>query len=261
VAAVYPYTGRYLDPEYVYRDAAVTMGQGGAARHLAEQTSEKLTTFLERLDSLLPPDIAICIRESEREHLDLARQAWGRRPFYLYYEYAFWKGWRPYFLTTPLMTRSLYYPEYDDILFGNVSGHGWRELLQLLGVECAWNVNRPGASEFDSAAWHDSAAAEKVPDQRRAFAQRACRFWFGEEAAALIAPAFAENISHHYICFPDEATDRVKLADPVRTMQEQAHAADRAAASLSDSYIDEEFRVGPLLGPYGWLCLIERYWG
>ena len=232
VAVVYPYTGRYLDPEYVYRDASTTMGQGAAARHLAEQTSEKLTAFLQRLDSLLPPDIAICIRESEREHLDLARQAWGRRPFYLYYEYAFWKGWRPYFLTTPLMTRSLYYPNYDDILFGNVSGHGWREMLQLLGVECAWNVNRPGALEFDSAAWHDWGVKDETPDERRAFAQRACRFWFGEETAGLIAPAFAENISHHYICFPDDVIDRAKLADPVRTMQQQVDATGRAAASL-----------------------------
>ena len=232
VAVVYPYTGRYLDPEYVYRDAAATMGQGAAAHHLAEQTSEKLTTFLQRLDSLLPPDIAVCIRESEREHLDLARQAWGRRPFYVYYEYAFWKGWRPYFLTTPLMTQSLYYPDYDDILFGNVSGHGWREMSQLLGVECAWNVNRPGASRFDSVTWHDWGAEGDVSQQRRAFARRACRFWFGDEAAAWIAPTFAENISHHFICFPDEVIDRVKLTDPVHTMQQQVQATDRAAASL-----------------------------
>ncbi|UCF66336.1 MAG: hypothetical protein JSV80_11110, partial [Acidobacteriota bacterium] len=224
--------GRYLDPEYVYRDASTTMGQGAAARRLAERTGEKLTVFLQRLDSLLPLDIAICIRESEREHLDLARQAWGRRPFYLYYEYAFWKGWRPYFLTTPLMTRSLYYPDYDDILFGNVSGHGWREMSQLLGVECAWNVNRPGTLEFDSAAWHDWGADGEVSDRRRAFARRACRFWFGDEAAAWIAPAFAENISHHFICFPDEVIDRVKLTDPARAMQQQAQATDRAVASL-----------------------------
>jgi hypothetical protein len=49
VAVVYPYTGRYLDPDYVYRDAAATMGQGDAARRLAERTSEKLISFIERL--------------------------------------------------------------------------------------------------------------------------------------------------------------------------------------------------------------------
>ena len=232
VAVVYPYTGRYLDPEYIYRDAASAMGQGDAARGVAERATEKLTAFLQRLDSLLPPDIAICIRESERKDLDLARHAWGQRPFYLYYEYAFWKGWRPYFLTTPLMTRSLYYPKYDDILFGNVSGSGWRELTQLLGVECAWNANRPGAMDFDSAAWHDWGIKGQAPAERKAFAQRACRFWFGEQAGPLMAPAFAENISHQYICFPEEVLNQVKLDDPIRTMQEQSQAADRAAASL-----------------------------
>ena len=232
VAVVYPYTGRYLDPEYIYRDAASAMGQGDAARGVAERASENLTSFLQRLDSLLPPDIAICIRESERKHLDLARQAWGRRAFYLYYEYAFWKGWRPYFLTTPLMTRSLYYPDYDDILFGNVSGSGWRELSQLMGVECAWHVDRPGAADFDSAKWHDWGAKADVPSVRQAFAQRACRFWFGEQAGPLIAPVFAENISHQYICFPEEVLDQVKLEDPPRAMREQAAAAGRAAAAL-----------------------------
>jgi len=232
IAVVYPYTGRYLDSEYVYRDAASTMGQGGDAHRLAEQTKKKLTAFLQRLDLLLPPDLGICIRESEPRYVDLARQAWGRRTFYLYFEYAYWKGWRPYFLTTPLMTRSLYYPDYNDILYGNASGRGPRELTQLLGVECAWNVNRPKAMDFDSASWHDWGAVGDVPPERQAFAMRACRFWFGDDAGPLIAPAFAENISHEYICFPEEVLDHVKLDDPVRTMREQEQAAGRAAASL-----------------------------
>lgn len=236
VAVVYPYTGRYLDPEYIYHDAASAMGQGDAARGVAERACEKLTGFLHRLDSLLPPDIAICIRESERRHLDLARNAWGRRPFYLYYEYAFWKGWRPNYLASPLMTRSLYYPEYDDILFGNVSGHGWRELTQLQGVECAWNVNAPGATDFDSAAWHDWDATVEFPQQRRDFAERACRFWFGEQAGPLIAPAFAENISHYYICFPEEVLDQIRLDDPVQTMLDQSQAVGRAARSLDELF-------------------------
>ena len=232
VAVVYPYTGRYLNPEHIYRDAASAMGQGNAARGVAERASEKLTAFLQRLNSLLPPDIAICIRESERKYLDLARHAWGQRPFYLYYEYAFWKGWRPYFLTTPLMTRSLYYPQYDDILFGNVSGSGWRELMQLQGVECAWNVNRPGAMDFNSAKWHDWGAVGDVPSERRIFAERACRFWFGEQAGPLLAPVFAENISHYYICYPQDVLDQVRIDDPVQTMREQSLAAARAAVSL-----------------------------
>ncbi|HIE51516.1 MAG TPA: hypothetical protein EYP85_07125 [Armatimonadetes bacterium] len=232
VAVVYPYTGRYLDPEYIYQQAAATMGEGEPARALAQQTVRKLTDFLQRLNTLLPPDIFVCIRESERRHLALARQVWGRRRFQLYYEYAYWKGWRPYFITTPLWTKSMYYPTHDDILYGNVPVRGWTEVTQLLGAECAWNVNRPGAREFDTRAWHELGTKQAPPPERQTFATRACRFLFGEEAGPLIAPVYAENISHTFIAFPEEVMQRVDIEDPVQTMREQAQATARAAASL-----------------------------
>ena len=232
VAVIYPYTGRYLDPEWVYKSAAASMGEGEATRSVARQTSLKLNQFLARLDTLLPSDIFVCIREGERRHLDLARKAWGKRPFHLYFEYAFWKGWRPYFITTPLWTKSLYYPSHKDILFGNVGGSGWRELTGLLGVECAWNVNRPGAQEFNSQSWLELGTKGAPPPERHHFAERACRFWFGDEAGPLMAPAFAENISHTFIAFPDKVLRRTDIPDPVATMAEQAEATKRAAASL-----------------------------
>ncbi len=232
VAVVYPYTGLYLDPDYIYRQAAATMGEGEPARAMAQQTITKLSKFLRRLNTLLPPDIFVCIRESERRYTDLARQAWGLRCFQQYYEYAYWKGWRPYFVTTPLWTKSLYYPTYDDILFGNVSGRGWNELTQLLGVECAWNVNRPGAGEFEGQRWREIGTKQPPPAERKTFAERACRFWFGDEAGPLIAPAFAENISRMFIAFPDKVLRYTAIEDPVQTMLEQAEAASRAAASL-----------------------------
>jgi len=230
VAVVYPYTGRYLDPEYVYQQAASTMGEGTPARDLANKTVDRLTDFIHRLDTLLPPDIFVCIRESERRHLDLVRQAWGDRRFQLYYEYAYWKGWRPYFTTTPLWTKSMHYPSHDDILFGPLGT--WSEMTQLLGAECAWNVNRPGTGAFDSQAWHEIGTKRPPPPERATFAQRACRFWFGEEAGPLMAPVFAENISQYFIAFPDDVLARTSIADPVKTMQEQAEAASRAAESL-----------------------------
>ena len=232
VAVVYPYTGRYLDPDYVYDAAAGTMGEGEPARRVAQDTVRSLTDFIQRLDALLPSDIFVCIRESERRHLELARQAWGERPFQLYYEYAYWKGWRPYFVTTPLWTKSMYYPSHDDILFGPQGA--WTELTQLLGVECAWNVNRPGSRDFDSQAWRQIGTEQAPPPERETFAQRACRFWFGEEAGPLFAPAFAENLSHTFIAFPEEVMRQTPIDDPVKTMTEQAEAASRAAASLDE---------------------------
>lgn len=243
LAVVYPYTGRYLDPEWVYDQAAATMGSGAPARRLAESTMEKLTRFLRRLDSLLPQDIYVCIRESERRHLDLARAAWGKRPFYVYYEYAFWKGWRPYFITTPLWTKSLYYPEYDDILFSPLGA--WSEMTQLLGVECSWHVNRPGSADFDSQRWRDMGTALAPPAERESFALRGSRFLFGDTAGPMIAPVYAENISYMFIAQPDEVMKRLRIADPAKTMAEQAEAAGRAAESLDRLW--ERHQASPVL--------------
>jgi len=245
VAVVYPYTGRYLDPEYVYQQASATMGEGAAARKLAQDTAGSLTGFVRRLDTLLPPDVFVCIRESERRHLDLARQAWGDRRFQLYYEYAYWKGWRPYFTTTPLWTKSMYYASHDDIMFGPVGT--WCELTQLLGAECAWNVSRPGAGAFESGTWRELGTKRPPPPERAEFARRACRFWFGEEAGPLMAPVFAENISHQFIAFPDDVLARTPIDDPIGTMAEQAQAATRAAASL-DQLWDLQQRSQVLTG-------------
>ena len=230
VAVVYPYTGRYLDADYVYEAAAGAMGEGEPARKVAQDTVRDLTGFIERLDALLPPDIFVCIRESERRHLDLARAAWRKRPFQLYYEYAYWKGWRPYFITTPLWAKSMRYGSHDDIIFGPQGA--WTEMTQLLGAECAWNVDRPGSRDFDARAWREIGTKQASPPERASFALRACRFWFGEEAGPLFAPAFAENISHTFIAFPDEVMRLTSIDDPVKAMSEQAEAASRDRKSV-----------------------------
>ncbi|NOY79913.1 MAG: hypothetical protein GXP31_02795, partial [Kiritimatiellaeota bacterium] len=245
---VYPYTGRYLDPNYIFNSAVSSLGDQTAARNLADRTARSLRDFLMRLNTLLAPDIRVCLRESERRDFQLARNAWGRRDFYTYFEYAYWKGWRPYFVTTPLFTKSLFDPAHrTDILFGNVSGGGWREMTQLLGVECAWNVNRPGAREFDSRIWHDLGTRVPPPPERRRFARRACRFWFGEKAGKLLAPVYAENISWQFIAFPDRAQKYLDLPDPAATMADQAGATARAAKSL-DTFLAAQNKEKLLTG-------------
>ncbi|HID05587.1 MAG TPA: hypothetical protein EYP10_00410, partial [Armatimonadetes bacterium] len=71
---------------------------------------------------------------------------------------------------------------------------------------------------------------------RRTFALRACRFMFGDEIGHLIAPAYAENISHTFICFPEQVMRHIKIDDPVQTMREQAQATARALESLERAW-------------------------
>lgn len=232
VTVVYPYSPEHLDIDLVYEDAAKEMGPGEATRAVAEKRTGELTEFVRRLDSLLPADIFVTVREAERAEFDLMRQAWGKRRFHSYFEYAYWKGWKPYFTTTPLWTKSLYYPDYDDIIYGSMGGYGWRELTELLGAECAWNVNRPGSTAFSERAWKELGTRMSPPPERAQFALRASRFWFGEEIGPLIAPVFAENISHAYIADPELILERTDIADPLATMIGQAEATQRAATSL-----------------------------
>lgn len=258
IAVVYPYTGRYLDSDYVYGSAAASMGEGKAARQVAEQSVRKLTRFLTRLNKLLRPDIRVCVRESERRYFDLIRRAWGKRSFYTYYEYAYWKGFRPFYVTTPLWTKSLYDPDHDDILFGNVSNLGWGELTQLLGVECAWNVHRPGAAEFDAQRWRELGTRQPCPPERKTFARRACRFWFGEEAGPAMAAALAENLSCEFIAFPGQVLKYLDLPDPARLMRDQAAAAKRAAVALDNLWALQQRRHLLTGMRYGYLVNYRR---
>ncbi|MCF6311148.1 MAG: hypothetical protein L3J39_01735 [Verrucomicrobiales bacterium] len=232
VTVVYPYSPEQLDADLVYADVSKEMGAGDGARKVAQAETRKLVEFVKRLDELLPKDILVTVRESERLPFDRMRAAWGKRNFHTYFEYAYWKGWQPYFTTTPLWTRSMYYPKHDDMLFGNLSGLGWREFTELLGAECAWNVNRPGAKDFSEAMWKDLGIRSAPPLQRKTFADRAARFWFGSQMGPLIAPAFAENISHSFIAFPEKILERDPVDDAPLIMQGQAEAAGRAVKSL-----------------------------
>jgi hypothetical protein len=231
-AVVYPYSPEQLDAELVYQDAATEMGPGEATRAVAEKRTQELVEFIHRLDALLPPDIFVTVREAERPALDRMRAVWGKRRFHSYYEYAFWKGWQPYFTTTPLWTKSFYYPSYDDMLYGSMSGYGWREATELLGAECAWNVNRPGAKEFSEAAWKELGTRLSPPPERAQFASRASRFWFGDRMGPLISPVFAENISLAFIADPGKILEQTDIDDPLATMAGQAEATRRAAGSL-----------------------------
>ncbi len=232
VTVVYPYSPEQLDPDIVYKDVSAEMGPGPEAKKIARMRTQKLADFVQRLDELLPEDIFVTIRESERAPFDRMRAIWGKRRFHAYFEYAFWKGWQPYFTSSPLWSKSMYYPDYDDMFFGNLSGLGWREFTELLGAECAWNVNRSGAKDFSESAWKELGIRMDPPAERRTFASRAARFWFGDKMGPLIAPVFGENISHAFIAFPGKIIERAELDDPLGTMRKQVAATREAALSL-----------------------------
>ncbi len=234
VAVIYPYSPSYLNPDWLEDQIRSESGDLPGIRQMAERLARKNWNFLKRVGELLPPDIYICIRENTRPNIDLIRKVYGRRPFYLYYEYAYWKGWRPCFITTPRWTKTFLYPGIDDILYGNNSLYDYNMLTQLYGVECSWNTEGPGRELFPSkAAWRDPRQCLEPKEVAEAFAKRACRDFWGDEAAPYLVPFFMGNLSVWFIRDPDAVARKCGLTNVAELMRGQAQAAERATRSLA----------------------------
>ncbi len=71
--------------DWVYEDAAKEMGASEATRAVAEKRTAELIEFVCRLDSLMPLDSYVTVREAERTAYYQMRQAWRKRRFQSYF--------------------------------------------------------------------------------------------------------------------------------------------------------------------------------
>ncbi|MEW6355263.1 MAG: LamG-like jellyroll fold domain-containing protein [Planctomycetota bacterium] len=263
VAVVYPYSPCYLDPAYIEEQIRGESGNLPNAKDLAQETSGKHRQFLERINTLLPKDIYVCVREDTQKRIDLMREAYGKRNFHLYYEYAYWKGWRPLFLTTPRWTKTFLYGGYEDIIFGNNSSCGLNPLTQMYGVECAWNTDGPGRWFFPSKqAWMDPQQCLVPRDTARAFAEIACRDLWGDVAGPLLVPVFMGNISFYFIEDPESVAEKCNLTDIPDLMKQQHEAAASATKSLAQLWTkikEARKQKRSLMTPYAQRCIPDYY--
>ena len=234
VAVIYPYSPNYLSADWI---AEQMRGESGDMPGLAQQAAAvagKHRRFLERMGEGLPPDIHICVRENTRENIDLIRAAYGTRPFHFYFEFSYWKGWRPRFSMTPRWCKTFLYPEVKDILYANMSLYGYNPLTQLAAAEYAWNSAAPGAASFPGrAAWTQPDAAVTPDDVARQFAERACRDVWGDVAGPSFVPFALGNLSVYFVHDPDEVARKMGPLDMAQSMTTQAHAAMDAEAALA----------------------------
>jgi Concanavalin A-like lectin/glucanases superfamily/Carbohydrate family 9 binding domain-like len=255
---VYPYNSHFVSPDGIYKEVTLTMGAGPQTRLVADKARERLIKFMGRLDKLLPKDIYVCVRESDRQNFEHMRKAWGgKRRFLIYFEYANWRGLRPNLIMTPLMTKSMYFPEHDDILYGNVSPMAWREMTQLLGAECSWNVNVPRSRDFVVKGFKSYGLLSPLYPERKAFSVRAARYMFGEEAGPLMAPAFGEDISRAIIDMPEMPLKHYPSLDMPDILKKQAAASERALVSLGKLW-DLQARK-PVLDDWGMGYFLNTY--
>ena len=222
-AVVYPYTPSYLDPAGLEGRLRELMGNAPGIRAMAEEKASGIRDFLERVNALLPPDISVVIRENARANEDRMREVYGPRPFYLYYEYAYWKGWRPEYVTYPRWSRTFLYPGYDDILFGNILGTGFNEPTELLAAQFAWNPSLPGAGDFDYAAWLDPGQCQQPAELREPFLTRACADLYGPVVGPYLVPYYLANISREAIVNTDDVASQLGL-EPLAALETQHQA-------------------------------------
>ena len=211
VAIVHPYTTSYLeDPEYV--------------KHFT------------RLAKLIPEDVMICVRETDREGIVKWHQA-TRRPTYIYMQ-PFSLPYRGMLTPVTRTAKTLYFPERtrDAYVVKGWGGEFWH-CDTPLGAQYAWNTDAPGATiarnwnrspflwwEFDPRGRYDSGLLDKtVPAM--------VRFVWGEAAAPVVTQIYRSGL-HPWLVF-----------DPFRTENAlaRARAMSKAAAKLAPKLTAADF--------------------
>jgi hypothetical protein len=231
-AVIYPYNPNSIDPESIAADLRGQMGDAPGIEQIAENAAAKNRAMLERLNSLVPDDWHICIRENERARIDLIREVWHPKPFYTYFEYTHWKQFQPWFSTSPRMTGTFYYEGYDDVIYGSIPGVGFRNPLRLYAQECAWNSRGPDYETFDYACRNDHTKIQYPRELAERWARKVSADLYGDEVAPYMVPLFTLGLATNFVFDTQAIADRAGLDDWPAIMREQFEAATACAQSM-----------------------------
>jgi hypothetical protein len=235
-AVIYPYNPNSIDPAAIANDLRGQMGDAPGIEEIARRAADKNRKMLERLEELAPDDWAICIRENTRDRIDLIRDAWGKHPFYLYYEYMHWKKFNSWFSTSPRMTGTFFYEGYDDIMYGAISGQGFLNPLRLYAAECAWNSRGPDYETFDYKVRDDRHEVQAPPELAARRALQISADLYGADAAPYCVPLFTTMLDTRFIFKPEEIASRAGIDDIAPVMAEQYEAAQACTESMDQLF-------------------------
>ena len=232
-AVIYPYNPNSIDPEAIAADLRGQMGDVPGVEEIAKNAAAKNRAMLERLNSLVPDDWHICIRENDRERVDLIRQAWHPKPFYTYFEYVHWKKFQPWFTTSPRMTGTFYYEGYDDVIYGSIPGVGFRNPLVLYAQECAWNARGPDYETFNYECRNDRTKIQYPRELAERWALKVSADLYGKDVAPYLVPLFSLGLATNFIFDTEAVAARAGLDDVPAVMLEQFEAATACADSMA----------------------------
>ena len=162
--------------------------------------------YIKKVEPLLPQDVIVCSREGQRKTVEEFRRLYSRSLCY-YIEWGI-HGLgggltnRPVFSSAFRTFRTSYFEDANDIIM-SVSDD-FEPLLAAGAAEFAWNVNAPGAEDYQRQ--YDTVRDGREPAEiLDDFVPRACNDFWGREVGPYMARLYQGNTNKVFIRHPEKA--------------------------------------------------------
>lgn len=153
-----------LSPET--KMCAVLIPYGASVTNLDDENKKDIVDYWSEVNTLLPEDMYICVRENQRKNVSVFKEIYNRLPVYFYIETLYYRGWQPFFTTTPRFHKTFYFEDPDDLIFiGNGGGGDYIDLSQVVNAHFSWNTDAPGSAlyrRYKHDPIHDGTEPEEV---------------------------------------------------------------------------------------------------
>jgi hypothetical protein len=186
----------------------------------------EVRAWMEKLTSLLPEDIFLCIRENNREGMEIWKNS-NRQGRHIYHEAHPW-SLRPAYCPGGRYARTFFFDDRD--IYWYQLDAGPCGVTVWTAAEYAWNTKAPGWAWMPepSEARRIPVAEAMPPAIREQLLPRICGKLFGAAAAADMATAFAACLPSMLAADLSAFTD----PDPDKYFAAKAEDAEKAVAAL-----------------------------
>jgi hypothetical protein len=227
---VYPYNGETVVVDSVLR--SLGMADSPQQRAEAAALAKRITDWMAALNSRLPLDVPVCVREGPRLEMLSFYHGFPGRPMFIYYEVSHpLRSAQPLLCPEVATLATAYDParREHDILWGNVYPVDFREATVVAALEYSWNTAFPGARSL-------SRGEEVFGWDRESLAvaaERAAVGLYGDEAGQYLKELYDANLSFFAAVNPRKATEQRNFRDYVRLSEVTVTAADSAVHKMN----------------------------
>lgn len=263
-AVVYPYHFQFAVADFPlrWRDHLADPALAGMVRPIKDAAAARavqsaLVAYHKRMHAGLPAGTHVVFREAGRAEFDACAALYPGRPITIWTYPDRNNGWLGSYCPQVRFAKTFWRPGRRDLYYAaSAWRHGDARVQRLAQVEYLWNVDRPDAADAFTTLHRSYERGGQVTEfQRTNLIPRICRILYGD-AAAVIEPVIAANISLHSIAFPDgrppgpDADDFDPAAQTVLVKRLLAGLEKHPAANVwVDFWRDRLARSGPVRLP------------